>query len=94
MTTQATVQRTHQKAVRFFWGLLFTATAVSLIDNVAHALLSPIPKYSSRSALPQCLRLPFLHPCMESPSRCERERPEPSTDAPSVPSSLAWARSP
>jgi hypothetical protein len=36
-------QRNHRRAVRFFWGLLIGATAVSLIGNIAHAVLSYVP---------------------------------------------------
>lgn len=44
MTTQAEVtNRNHRRAVRFFWGLLIGATTVSLIGNVAHAVLSYLP---------------------------------------------------
>ena len=32
-------QRTRHRAVRFFWGLLIGATMVSLIGNIAHAVL-------------------------------------------------------
>ena len=40
MTTQTEItQRNHHRAVRFFWGLLIGATMVSLIGNVAHAVL-------------------------------------------------------
>jgi Protein of unknown function (DUF2637) len=43
MTTQTEItQRNHHRAVRFFWGLLIGATAVSLIGNVAHAVLPSI----------------------------------------------------
>ena len=45
MTTQTEItQRNHQRAVRFFWGLLIGATMVSLIGNVAHAVLPYIPR--------------------------------------------------
>ena len=45
MTTQTEItQRNHQRAVRFFWGLLIGATTVSLIGNVAHAVLPYIPR--------------------------------------------------
>src|ERR1700694_1683448 len=45
MTTQIEItQRNHHRAVRFFWGLLFAATAVSLIGNVAHAVLPYLPR--------------------------------------------------
>ena len=38
MTTQTAVtHRNHRRAVRFFWGLLIGATAISLIGNTAHA---------------------------------------------------------
>jgi hypothetical protein len=36
-------QRNHHRAVRFFWSLLIGATTVSLIGNVAHAVLPYIP---------------------------------------------------
>ena len=40
MTTQTEItKRNHQRAVRFFWGLLAGATAVSLLGNIAHAVL-------------------------------------------------------
>ena len=40
MTTQTEItQRNHHRAVRFFWGLLIGATTVSLIGNIAHAVL-------------------------------------------------------
>ena len=45
MTTQTEItQRNHRRAVRFFWGLLIAATMVSLIGNVAHAMLPYIPR--------------------------------------------------
>ena len=44
MTTQTEItQKNHRRAVRFFWGLLIGATTVSLIGNVAHAVLPYIP---------------------------------------------------
>ena len=36
-------QRNHRRAVRFFWGFLLGATAVSLVGNIAHAVLPYIP---------------------------------------------------
>ena len=36
--------RHHARAVRFFWGLLIAATMVSLIGNIAHAVLPYIPR--------------------------------------------------
>jgi Protein of unknown function (DUF2637) len=64
MTTPTAVQRTHQKAVRFFWGLLFTATAVSLIGNVAHAVLPFIPRVLVQigaAAMPPVALLAAVH---------------------------------
>jgi hypothetical protein len=37
-------QRSHRRAVRFFWCFLFGATSVSVIGNIAHAVLSYIPR--------------------------------------------------
>jgi hypothetical protein len=51
MTTQAEIaQRNHSRAVRFFWRLLVGATLISLVGNVAHAVLPYIPKGSPRLA--------------------------------------------
>lgn len=45
MTGQAEIaHRNHSRAVRFFWGLLIGATAVSLLGNVAHAVLPYLPR--------------------------------------------------
>jgi hypothetical protein len=45
MSTQTTIAQTnHSRAVRFFWSLLISATSVSLIGNVAHAVLPYIPR--------------------------------------------------
>jgi Protein of unknown function (DUF2637) len=45
MTTQTEItQRSHSRAVRFFWGLLIGATAVSLVGNIAHAVLPHLPR--------------------------------------------------
>lgn len=45
MTTQIEItQRSHRRAVRFFWCFLIGATSVSLIGNVAHAVLSYLPR--------------------------------------------------
>jgi len=44
LTTQADItQRTHRRAVRFFWGFLIGATTVSLIGNITHTVRSYIP---------------------------------------------------
>jgi integrase len=40
MTTQTEItQKNHHRAVRFFWWFLIGATTVSLIGNIAHAVL-------------------------------------------------------
>jgi Protein of unknown function (DUF2637) len=45
MTTQTEItQRNHRRAVRFFWGLLISATTISLIGNIAHAVLPHLPR--------------------------------------------------
>ena len=45
MTTQTEItQRNHHRAVRFFWCFLIGATTVSLIGNIAHAVLPYIPR--------------------------------------------------
>jgi hypothetical protein len=44
MTTQMITQRNHARAVRFFWGLLIGATTVSLVGNIAHAVLPYLPR--------------------------------------------------
>src|SRR5258708_17290669 len=44
MTTQIEItQRNHHRAVRFFWCFLIGATTVSLIGNIAHAVLPYLP---------------------------------------------------
>jgi hypothetical protein len=45
MTTQIEInQRNHHRAVRFFWCFLIGATTVSLIGNIAHTVLSYLPR--------------------------------------------------
>ena len=45
MTTQTEItQKNHRRAVRFFWCFLIGATAVSLVGNVAHAVLPYVPQ--------------------------------------------------
>ena len=76
MTTQTEItNRHHHRAVRFFWGLLIGATMVSLVGNIAHAVLPYLSPILSRSLPPQCLPSPSLPPCTASPSRCVRGRP-------------------
>jgi hypothetical protein len=44
MTTQTEmIRRSHRRSVRFFWALLFGATVVSLIGNIARSVLPYIP---------------------------------------------------
>ncbi len=44
MTTQTEItQRNHHRAVRFFWAFLISATTVSLVGNITHAVLSYVP---------------------------------------------------
>lgn len=44
MTTQAEItQKNHRRAVRFFWCFLIGATTVSLLGNIAHAVLPYLP---------------------------------------------------
>ena len=45
MTTRTEIAaKNHRRAVRFFWGFLIGATTVSLIGNIAHAVLPYIPR--------------------------------------------------
>jgi hypothetical protein len=45
MTTQIEItQRTHRRAVRFFWGFLIGATTISLAGNITHAVLPYLPR--------------------------------------------------
>jgi hypothetical protein len=44
MTTLTEItQKNHRRAVRFFWAFLIAATLVSLVGNIAHAVLPYIP---------------------------------------------------
>jgi Protein of unknown function (DUF2637) len=43
LTQTEIVAKNHRRAVRFFWGLLIGATTVSLLGNIAHAVLPYIP---------------------------------------------------
>jgi Protein of unknown function (DUF2637) len=65
MTTQTEItQRNHHRAVRFFWGFLIGATLVSLIGNVAHAVLpyiSPIVIQIGAAAVPPMALLAAVH---------------------------------
>jgi hypothetical protein len=65
MTTQTNAaQKSHRRAVKFFWGLLFGATAVSLIGNMVHALLPYIPRIAIQvgaAAVPPIVLLAAVH---------------------------------
>jgi hypothetical protein len=65
MTTLTEVtQRNHRRAVRFFWGLLIGATMVSLIGNIAHAVvpyLSRTVVQASAAAVPPIALLAAVH---------------------------------
>jgi hypothetical protein len=65
MTTQTEIaQRNHSRAVRFFWCFLIGATLVSLIGNVAHAVLpyiSPIVIQIGAAAAPPIGLLAAVH---------------------------------
>jgi hypothetical protein len=65
MSKQAPVaQKNHTRAVRFFWGLLIAATTISLIGNVAHAMLPFIPRVGIQigaAAVPPLVLLAAVH---------------------------------
>jgi hypothetical protein len=44
LTQTEITARNHRRAVRFFWGLLIGATTVSLLGNIAHAVLPHLPR--------------------------------------------------
>ena len=55
MTTQTEItQRNHHRAVRFFWGFLIGATTVSLIGNIAHAVLPYLPTHRHPDRCRRC----------------------------------------
>ena len=57
-------QGNHRRAVRFFWGLLIGATAVSLIGNITHAVLPYIPGVAVQigaAAVPPIALLAAVH---------------------------------
>jgi hypothetical protein len=65
VTTQAEIaQRSHHRAVRFFWCFLIAATTVSLVGNVAHAVLPYIPQvviHIGAAAVPPIALLAAVH---------------------------------
>jgi hypothetical protein len=76
VTTQTEItHRNHHRAVRFFWGLLISATTVSLIGNITHAVLPYIPPIAIQigaAAVPPSL---FSPPCTVSRWPFVPERP-------------------
>jgi hypothetical protein len=59
-----TAQRNHRRAVRFFWSLLGGATLVSLIGNIAHAVLPYLPPVAIQigaAAAPPIVLLAAVH---------------------------------
>jgi Protein of unknown function (DUF2637) len=65
MTTQTEItQKNHRRAVRFFWGFLIGATTVSLIGNIAHAVLPYLPHVAIQigaAAVPPITLLAAVH---------------------------------
>jgi hypothetical protein len=65
MTTQTEmIRRSHSRAVRFFWAFLIGATTVSLVGNIAHAVLpyiSPIVIQIGAAAVPPIALLAAVH---------------------------------
>jgi hypothetical protein len=65
MTSQTEItQKNHARAVRFFWTLLFGATIVSLLGNIAHALLPYMPHVVIQigaAAVPPVVLLAAVH---------------------------------
>jgi hypothetical protein len=57
-------QRSHRRAVRFFWGFLIGATTVSLVGNITHAVLPYIPHVAIQigaAAVPPIALLAAVH---------------------------------
>jgi hypothetical protein len=78
MTTQIEItQRNHRRALTFFWCFLIGATMVSLVGNIAHAMLPYIPRIDIQ--IGAALSSP---PCTASPSPSVRERPAGFTAGP------------
>jgi len=76
MTTQTEItQRNHGRAVRFFWGFLIGATTVSLMGNIAHAVLPYISRIAIQIGAATVPPIALLAAVHGMPSRCVRERP-------------------
>ena len=65
MTTQTEmIRRSHSRAVRFFWAFLIGAATVSLIGNIAHAVLPLLPRVAIQigaAAVPPIALLAAVH---------------------------------
>jgi hypothetical protein len=65
VTTQTEmIRRSHSRAVRFFWAFLIGATTVSLIGNIAHAVLPLLPRVAIQigaAAVPPIALLAAVH---------------------------------
>jgi Protein of unknown function (DUF2637) len=65
VTTQTgTTQKSHRRAVRFFWAFLIGATLVSLVGNVTHAVLPYVPHIAIQigaAAVPPITLLAAVH---------------------------------
>lgn len=62
--TQRDIAQHHRRAVRFFWWLLLAAATVSLVSNIAHAVLPYIPTVAiqiSAAAVPPVFLLGIVH---------------------------------
>jgi hypothetical protein len=76
MTTQTEItQRNHGRAVRFFWGFPIGATTVSLMGNIAHAVLPYISRIAIQIGAATVPPIALLAAVHGMPSRCVRERP-------------------
>jgi hypothetical protein len=56
--------KNHRRAVRFFWCFLIGATMISLIGNIAHAVLPYIPRIDIQigaAAVPPIALLAAVH---------------------------------
>lgn len=65
LTSSEIAQRHHHRAVRFFWSWLAGATTVSLVGNVAHAVLTASPSTrwlaAAVAAVPPTVLLASVH---------------------------------
>jgi hypothetical protein len=50
LTQTEIAAKNHRRAVRFFWCFLIGVTTVSLIGNIAHAVLPYIPRRRTTAA--------------------------------------------